>query len=251
MAMRFSVMLLATLVVALAVWGAAEPLCARSTAGPAVAGEVAAAPAAAPSATEVNKTVRDILSDPRYAPHQGFWQWLRGLLGNWEAPKLPVPGSLGIIVVWVVLVWCVLSLLAILAHLVWSLTQLFGGRRGGSWGAGRSSAGYPGGDRTVDELLALKCQAEAGGRYAEALGLMMLVLLRRLADAGVIEWHDSKTNGDYLSEFRGDRHRRAPFQSFVRDFDGVVYGGSACDAKSYGRLNRQCDELWSHVVTGP
>ena len=66
--------------------------------------------------------MQEILSDPRFASHKTFWQWLGEKLARWEGPHLPKGAKRFIF--WAVMTWCILTLLAIFAHLIWTIWLL-------------------------------------------------------------------------------------------------------------------------------
>jgi hypothetical protein len=187
-----------------------------------------------PDPAAVHSELQDILSDSRFAPRQTLWQWLSKKLMNWQPPDMNLPSWLARALVWALLIWCILALLAILAHLVWTLGILFG------WGA------YPGGGsttgrtlaerlrhRSLEDLSTMMQELAERGEYREALGVMMIALLRWLDRAGAVRFHESKTNGEYVMEYSPDRRERDDFNRFVISFEGTIYGGRDCEAERY------------------
>ncbi|NQT21508.1 MAG: hypothetical protein HQ592_17520, partial [Planctomycetes bacterium] len=114
---------------------------------------------------------------------------------------MPWLGGPGDVIFWIVFAWCVIALLAILGHAVWTVVVMVRARGLSSYPdispAGRARA-RPG---SYDELI--KQMRELAGRaaYREAIGLMMVALLRWLERADVLRFHQSKTNGDYVREY--------------------------------------------------
>ncbi len=87
-----------------------------------------------PDATTIRAHTRDILDDPRFQARITFRQWLQQKLvrwfGSWEGPGK----GWGRVLVWVFVVWAALTLLAILAHIIWVFVVMIRSgryRRGG------------------------------------------------------------------------------------------------------------------------
>ena len=75
------------------------------------------------------------------------------------------------------------------------------------------------------------------GAYREAVGLLMLALLRRLDETGVLRFDPSKTNGDYVRECRLALPAVGAFPQFVFACDEIIYGGRGCPSDSFERMN--------------
>jgi hypothetical protein len=89
------------------------------------------------------------------------------------------------------------------------------------------------------------------GRFREALGMMMLVLLRRLDERGIVRFNPGKTNGDYVREYPSVGPGREEFQSFSGTFDVLVYGGGSCRQETYRNMQSLFEQVQSHVRTEP
>jgi hypothetical protein len=251
---------LATLAVVLAATGALV-VCAAARA-PACRADPLAAPAAAPAdaspppvaaraeAPVIKDTARRILDEPRFAPRWSFWEWLAEKLGDWSWPEVNLrwaPGW-GSVLLWALVIWCVLTLVAILAHFAWTVVTLLRGRRGGD---GRAKGHLPRfaylAARSAEELDALRARLAAEGAFREAIGVMMVALLKRLDAGRVVRFHESKTNGDYVREFTPGRGGRDPFCAFVRAFDGTIYRGAPCGRETYDRFSGLFEACVAHV----
>ena len=202
-------------------------------------------------ASVIQSTVQDILADPRYAPHQTFWQWLSQQLGSWKGPGVHLPPGVAGVLEAIFLVWCVAALLAILAHIIWTLVTV--SRARGRLSGRGARLGRFGRDEALsyEELLDHMRALAGKGAYREALGAMMLALLRRLDAARLVRFHPSKTNGDYVRDYPPFRPGGGDFRRFVSSFDAMVYGGAACGPDAYGRMHALFEQVRSDVEKEP
>jgi hypothetical protein len=199
-----------------------------------------APPPARPDAETVRAAAREILAGPRFAERESILErifaWFREKLRGWEMPTLTGATGWLAFLQWVILIWCVVTLVAILAHLAWTLHAMFGGRRGGR------GAGFGGleaadlAEASVEDLERLRDRLARDGRFREAVAVMLLLLLRHLDGLGLVRFHASKTNGEYVREFPPGRDDRDAFRQFVRSCDVAVYGPAPCGAGVYERL---------------
>lgn len=85
-------------------------------------------------AETIRSETQDILNDPRYTPKKSFRQWLLEKFFGWEGPDIDFGGSGWLSAIfWVFTTLCVLTLLAILAHFIWTVFTLLrgsGGKKG-------------------------------------------------------------------------------------------------------------------------
>ena len=245
---------------AAAVLLAAAAMALGAPAGPSPLGPEAAsaAPGEAPAprsadradAAVIKDAARDILSQPRFTQRSSFWEWLLEKLGDWSPPDFQLAWSpgWGALLMWFIVIWCVLTLLAILAHFAWTILTMLRGRGPGGGAAGsrlprfaQLMACSP------EELDALQSRLAAEGAFREAVGVMMVALLRRMEALHVLRFHESKTNGDYVREFDAGRQGRDAFRTFVNAFDGTVYRGMPCGAESYARMGALYEACLAHV----
>jgi len=200
-----------------------------------------------PEATAIRAEARSILSDPRYAPRRSITQWLLEKLSDWKPPDMQWLGELSPIVLWVVVIWCVLALLAILAHTIWTFATMFRGARRSSdldvslaGGRGRGALSYR-------ELHGLMVSLAERGAFREAIGVMMVALVRWLENAGVLRFHHSKTNGDYVREYPSHLRSREDFSQFVAAFDSLIYSGASCGREVFRRMNAMFERTIDHA----
>lgn len=197
-----------------------------------------------PDPETIRADVQEILSDRRFAPRWSFWEWLREKLGSLRLPAFGGSG-VGVVLIWIILIWCVLTLLAILGHFVWTVVTLVSGRRG-RYHPGRA-LGEEAEDASYEELRRRASELAQAGRHREAIGVMMMMMLRWLDQAGRVRFHQSKTNGDYVREYPAGRAGRQEFDRFALDFDVTFYGGAPCGAGDYDRMESQFEQVLKHV----
>lgn len=140
-----------------------------------------------------------------------------------------------------------LTLLAILAHIVWTLVMVFRGRSEGRGATWRRSGAAGEQELTYDELLRLMARYVHGGEFRRAIGAMMLALLRRLDAVRIVVFHRSKTNGDYVREFPASGAGRTEFRRFALAFDMIAYGGMRCTPEVFGKMKSLFDQVQANV----
>ena len=202
-----------------------------------------ATPASLPSAnyprTDVD-TIRtctqEIVAHPRFAPRMTVRQWLIEKLGRWDAPDMDLPEGVGTFLSTVITIWCLLTLVAILAHFVWTI-WLFARpartRTGDGLGGGSEAQEIT----SPDELWLYSQRLAQTGAYRGAVGVLLVALLRRLEAMKVLSFHKSKTNGEYVREFPAQRAGRQEFAQFVMTFERSIYGGLDIRGQTYDAMN--------------
>jgi hypothetical protein len=227
----------ACLLVALATaLAAAAPLAAPGQAAPSP-GHQADVSYERSSAQEIRSAARQIMDQPQFRERQSVWERLRqklfellaGLNRDWS-PNFRVIG-------WILFGWCVLALLAVLGHMIWSIVALIRTRRQGG-AAGISSVGgiISPADRSFEDLYSEMLALARSGDFRHAISLMLPALVRWLDDKGALRIHPSKTSGDYAREYPPGQPGRQSFRQFTNQFDAVVYGGHDFDSQAYQRL---------------
>lgn len=194
----------------------------------------------------IHAETRDILSQERFTPRKTLWQWLAEKLSRWEGLDLEASSGWTRVLYWVVVIWMLLALVFILGHLIWTLTTMFGGRRAGKSLAADDLAVHRQ-TLSLEELREQMRRFAEKGLLREALGVMMSVLLRWLDAARLVRYHNSKTNGDYLTEYPSAHPGRDDFQEFSLRFDRLIYGGGPVASVSYDRMNALFEQVQMHA----
>jgi len=203
-----------------------------------------------PDAQTIKDCTREILSDPQFAPHKTFGQWLREKLGKWGRPDARLPRGLGEFLFWAVIVWCLLTLLAIFIHFIWTIWMLV--RRPKGPGIAVGSEGLALYERLSFEQLWEKSRELAQrAAYRDAAGVLLMALLRRLDASRVLRFHASKTNGEYLREYPGQTPGRPQFAEFVDAFERSVYGGVEVPKQTYETMNSLAQRVANDAVPKP
>jgi len=199
----------------------------------------------------VHDEARRVLSHSQFAERWSFWGWLGEKI--FSALRMPSLGrGVGTFILWVVLIWCGLTLLAILGHLIWTIVVLIRSSPRFARSARELGTGALAGleNLSYSDLCAKMKELASQGRFRLAVAAMMVALLRLLDEASVLDFHKSKTNGDYVREYSPDRTGREDFRQFVRACDGTIYGGAPCEARSYEDMRGMFERMHSHVGQG-
>jgi hypothetical protein len=216
-------------------------LCARASAAQETDGVPEAAYGRADIET-IRGTVNAIVSDPEFMPRKTFGQWLQEKLRKWDRPNLNLSSRVATVIFSVFMIWCLLALVAILGHLCWTIW--LGVRpSGGLKGAGGVS-GLPADEITSPEELWSRSTALAGaGAFREAMGLLLLALLRRLETRQIVTFHRSKTNGEYVAEYPSDLAGREAFAAWVGAFERTIYGGLPVVGQTYEAMTSAAERI--------
>jgi hypothetical protein len=84
----------------------------------------------------------------------------------------------------------------------------------------------------------------AAGEFTEAAHLLYRGVTERLAAAGMIRLHPSKTSGDYARQLRaGGSPVHGEFRQFGRRYDRVLFDVGTCDGATYAMLREQAARL--------
>lgn len=203
-----------------------------------------------PDAETIKMHTRQILSDIRFSPRKTFWQWLIDKLARWKGPKLDLGTGWAKFIFWVVFFWCVLTLVAILIHLIWTIHILISSRTISSRvhrHIGRESLGA----KSFKELCKIAQELAGKQAFREAIGILMLALLRWLDSGSLIRFHESKTNGDYIREYPTAHPSCKDFKKFVNAFEHTIYGGLQVDGQVYRQMNFLLEHICNHVNQRP
>jgi hypothetical protein len=203
-----------------------------------------------PDAKTIKDHAQQILSDPQFAPHMTLRQWLAEKLKRWNRINIHLPRGIATFLFWAVTVWCVLTLLAIFAHFVWTIGMLAGRPKNQGAAAGRDgSKVYE--RMSFEQLWDRSRELAQRGSYRDAAGVLLQALLRRLEASRVLRFHASKTNGEYLREYPGQTPGRPQFAQFVAAFERSVYGGLEIPRQTYETMNSLAERIVSDVVPKP
>ncbi|MEN6424157.1 MAG: DUF4129 domain-containing protein [Phycisphaerales bacterium] len=203
-----------------------------------------------PDTQTIKNHTREILADPQFSPQKTFRQWLTEKLSRWNRRDLDLPDGVGRFVLWAVISWCILALLAILIHLGWTIWMAVRRPKRPGVVAG------PGASHLYEQLsfeqLWQKSQELARqGAFREAAGVLLIALLRRLEALHVLRFHTSKTNGEYLREYPGEQAGRPQFVQFIGMFERSIYGGIEVPRQAYETMDSLAQRIVSDVAQQP
>jgi len=199
-----------------------------------------------PDAEVVRELANEIVSSPEFMPRKTFSQWLNEKLGRWDRSHLSLPDGVGKVISAVIIIWCLLALLAILAHLGWTIWLW--ARPSGAWTRASIGHGLSTDEIESPEQLWDRSQALARtGAFREAMGIMLLALLRQLETKGLVSVHRSKTNGEYLAEYPSDLPGRAEFASLIGTFERSIYGGLPVAGRTYEAMTSAAKGIIQNV----
>ena len=192
-----------------------------------------------PSAREVQEAVARVYARPEYQERHGIREWLAGVFSRlwaWIGEQLSAFAGLKVShpwIWWAVVGWLVITVLALLAHLVWSTLQA--ARRGedAEPAAARTRRARP---RTAADWEAEAARLAAEGRLREAAAALYQALLLRLDGRGAVRFDPSKTPGDYRREARPHPEAAKALGAFLRLFEPVAFGGRGLDAEGWERM---------------
>jgi hypothetical protein len=195
-----------------------------------------------PDAQTVKACTRQIVSDPRFARRMSLGEWLAEKLAHGRGPGAKLPAWLGRGLLWTILTWCVLTLLAITAHLVWTIWLLV---RPARHIVGTEDSLQPDGydAATAEQLWQRSTELAQRGAFREAMGVLSLALLRKLESLQVLRFHKSKTNGEYVREYPPQRAGRREFARFVATFERSIYGGRAVPEQTHRTMSALAERI--------
>lgn len=216
--------------------------------GAAVAGQTAAARSAVTDDlpryhAQMRETVGRILASREFAPRaaqQRSW-WRR--FADWLAQRMDGVrswlGNLSTGWFWALLIWLLLALLAILAHLIYTIVKLFGGGAAGGRAGDRrlaSTARLTTRELGFEAAFASAQERFRAGDWSAAIRNLYVAAILWLDRRGVIRYEESKTNRDYVLELAADPRRQSRFRALTDRFELTVYGGRPADARVCGEM---------------
>jgi hypothetical protein len=173
----------------------------------------------------------DLRADP-HALQRLIAEWFLSLFERVRSAVRHLPHWL----LWIVVAWMILTLLAILAHLIYTLWRLLGGFSLPS--AAGSSARRRGGellgirDLNFDTVYAEACRLVTAGDWRAATRYYYVAAILWLDRQGAIAFRPSKTNRDYIGELRAQTGLRGPFGRLTEHFEAIIYAGQAATAST-------------------
>jgi hypothetical protein len=141
---------------------------------------------------------------------------------------------------WLLVIGCVVLLLAILVHMIFTVRRVVGAVRGRP----RDDA-----ERAARILLSARYRNDAArlvaaGDYTEAVRFLFLSLVYRYDEQGRISLHKAYTNREYLSLLPERRDVRDALRVMVDTLDDHWYGQRPCDQHRY----EECHEIYERLV---
>lgn len=182
---------------------------------------------------EIRSVVREVLSDPEISrasvERESTLSWLWGFVRRFVAWLRGWFAALPPLLAIVLIIWMVLTLLAILGHLSYVVFTQFG--RGGA--SKPATQGVKGGKLYgIQELEFNNVRAEAmarlgAGDWPAAVRYLYVASILWLDRIGHIRFRESKTNRDYVVELAPRPDVQGRFRDLTGRFEAVVYGGAA------------------------
>lgn len=158
--------------------------------------------------------------------------WLRGFVRGIAEAIERLPSWLK----WPIVAFLVLTLLAILAHMIYSLVVMLSGSGAAdqtSSGNARGGAEWLGiGDLEFDSVYAEAQRLLASSDWIAATRYIYVAAILWLDRQGRIAFQRSKTNRDYLEELAKHPTGGAHFAQLTGAFEQVAYGGAAATSSS-------------------
>lgn len=194
-----------------------------------------------PSAAQIQEAVARVYARPEFQPPEHSWrEWLWSRVGRvfeWIGHQLELFRGLRVTtpwLFWLIIGWIVLTLAALVGHLVWTAVQV--ARRGGDATSPAATPGARGRPRTAAEWDAEAARLAGEGRLREAAVALYQALLLRLDARGAVRFDASKTPGDYRREARKHPEAARTLGGFLRLFEPVAFGGRSLDAEGWERM---------------
>lgn len=201
---------------------------------------------------QVREAVAEVLAQPEFRrvrdDSRSWAEWLAEHLNAallWLRDRLwGLPGWLS----WFIVIWMVLTVVAILAHLVFVLASQFG--VGGSRQTGhRRDEGRICGIQNPDfDAVFAEAQRQLEARHwAAAVRYLYVAAILWLDQRGMVRFRAAKTNRDYLNELTTHAGAQQHFRVMTSTFDRVVYGGAAPSESTCRTMAATLESLQSEV----
>lgn len=205
-----------------------------------------------PTAAEIERALTEVYARPEFETRITWRDWLWARLGRvfgWIGEQLD--GLRGLrdtqpVIFWIIVGWMVLTLVALVAHIVWTAVQV--ARRGDGSETTPRGKKTPGRQvpRTAADWEAEAARLAGEGRLREAAAALYQALLLRLDALGAVRVDASKTPGDYRREARKHPEAARALGGFLRLFEPVAFGGRDLDADGWERMKAAAAEGASH-----
>lgn len=179
------------------------------------------------------------MSDDEGMAIERLIEWFAGMFKGVGDSINALPAWMG----WTIIAWLVVTLVAILGHMIYSLYMLC--RGSGSTAGDKLSARGPGNahGQALDiygltfesvHLEAQRLLSDSDWRGATRYFYMATILW--LERQGRVTIERSKTNYDYLRDLKGDASISGRFQQLTGAFEQVAYGGASATSTSSHRI---------------
>ncbi len=148
-------------------------------------------------------------------------QYLREFFSRQDIKMPDIPEGIGRFLLWVLLIWCVVALIAILLISSGRLPILLRVGTPASQAAALRNPNLP--TRAKRNCASLFSKWQTPASIIKLSGLL-LATLKSLDANGLIRFHASKTNGDYLIDFQKPTGNYSDFRTFIDIFEKSIYG---------------------------
>ncbi len=201
---------------------------------------------------EARRAVQEVLASPEFeGMREGEGGWAKVLLKKIGEALDAVERFFATLPPWLqyfLMSWLTLALVAILAHLIYTLVKTV---RGGAAAGGRGRAAREGGPEAIlgirdldfDSVLGRARELASGGRWREATKHLYVATILHLSRSGRIGFLSSKTNRDYVEELAAWPRGQALFARATALFEGVVYGEGDASRETCGELDLTLEGL--------
>lgn len=194
-----------------------------------------------PDVDAVARQLKEVFQRPEFTPPpEPFWlhwlvQALTGFLG-WLSGLYETSPPL----FWVLLVGCVVVLVLLLTHIIWTLRRVWyaSGRPADAAAAARREA--------LSQRLCREAERwAAAGDFTEAIRCLFLALVHRFDESGRVDFQAACTNREYLALFAERPPLQAGLRVFVDVLDDHWYGQRPSAQSQYAQCRRLYDEFVS------
>lgn len=201
-----------------------------------------------PSADEVSRTLADILSAPEFQAFEGglptrvlSWLWTR--FRNWLSTWFPEISEAQAEILTVLVVAVCFGAVAFVV--MRSLPQA------DPRSAGRDPDAVPDELRTARDWLRIATERARAAEYRRAATALYQGLVLTLERRGAVDFHPSKTPGEYALEVAGagaiDEREKAGTADFIRSFQELAFSHDAPTSSGYRGLAQLAGQVGCEV----